>query len=182
MRPDRRKIFPWVIQLVPLRGLRERMLCGWAEKRSVAGVTGRGQAKRRSRRQVLAVPKHVLGCVKLFGAPLPVLDRKIVANGNIVEPIRAILAEPNLAVFALGCGKAVAQILAAAVVAADIGEQLLGGLLLRLIVLLSDSPGVFIGDFLRELEFQTDKIEPARAEIHGRERIGLGKIGILLTS
>src|ERR1700678_3251492 len=64
----------------------------------------RGNAERRGRRQRFARPKVKFRCLNLHGSALPLFNRQFVADGDIVEPIRAILAEPDLAVLGFDGG------------------------------------------------------------------------------
>ena len=87
-------------------------------------AAGAGNPRAAGRGQILPLCQASDRRLKLVGAPLPPFDLQIVADGDVVEPIGPVLAEPHLAVLALQGGVGVAQILAAAVVAADLAQQI----------------------------------------------------------
>jgi hypothetical protein len=105
---------------------------------SVCACSRRRQSQGCGWGQILAILQAVNGCRKLLPALLPPLDLQIVADRDIVQPVGTILAEPNLAVFALQRRVNVAQILAAAIGAANLAQQRIGSGALRFVVLLRD--------------------------------------------
>src|SRR5579863_4422217 len=90
----RREIFAHVIFLVrrPIGAEAPQTGCGL-----MSVCSGSRYPQRRGNGQVLAVIKIVNGCQKLIGAQLPTLSLHVIANGYIIEPVRAIFSQPRLA-------------------------------------------------------------------------------------
>ena len=111
--------------------------------------------------------------LELICTLLPLLDLKVVADGDVVEPVRAIFFEPDMAVLVFQGRVGVTQVLAAAKHTAYLVQDGVGGRALRCVMLLGNSLGIRSGDLLGELELEADEIEAARTQVHGRESVSL---------
>jgi len=60
-----------------------------------------GKSEGRGLRQIPAAVEVLNRFIEAITAPLPQFDLKVVAHGDIVQPIGPVLAEPDLAVLAL---------------------------------------------------------------------------------
>jgi len=106
-------------------------------------------------------------------ALLPLLDRQVVADGDIFQPIRPVLAEPDLAVFSLCGGVCIAEILATANMLLISSRMFWVSTWRASSCWLSHRLGIRLNNLLGKLELHADQIQSARAQVHGGESIAL---------
>ena len=101
--------------------------------------------------------------VEGFSAFLPELGLQVVPDEHVIDPVGAVLGEPTIAIEILELREAVAEILTAAVHAADGVEQIAGGGIFFSIVLQVIGLCVGVAHLVGELEFEADEIDAAGA-------------------
>src|ERR1700678_775 len=86
-------------------------------------LAGRRNSERFGGRQILVIVETANHFGEAPAALLPHLRGEVVAHQDIVEPVRPVLAQPDVGELILGSRIGVAEILHLAVVAADAVEQ-----------------------------------------------------------
>ena len=128
--------------------------------------------------QILAVLPVAGSPLEHFAALLPLFDLKVVADGDVVEPIGPVFTKPDLRILRFQGRVGVAQILATAVVSADLTEAVSDGLPLRLVVLVCEGFGIGFGNLPGQFELHADQVETARPEVHRGEGVSLPQVRV----
>ncbi len=144
-----------------------QMLWGWRDFKGTGRGKGRGGG-------VLA-----LGAANFVDTAIPVGDGAVIAFKDVTKGVGAVGAEPCLGEEVALQGVGLDEVLEATVDAVDVGE-LAGGSAVELGVGAGGGDagaGVGGGDFVGELEFETEEVDAAGSEFHGVEGVGFAEGG-----